>query len=171
MDSFIKEQRRRTVAGVLSVLLTILTGALGLYMWISMRSLVLDLLLVFRVNPWSWRFIDNFSFLLFGIAWLGFVLYAQHYYNQGALRSRLLSRLCWMTGIQFLLLFLCRIVPVLLHTEVQSPWSWVTYTGLGLLGGLLIVYAKRSGWGKKNHSSSQGQRSQFEHEGGGSIWR
>jgi hypothetical protein len=171
MDSFIKERRRRTIAGVLSVLLTILTGALALYIWISMRSLVMDLLLVFHVNLWSWRFIDNFSFLLFGIAWLGFVLYAQHYYNQGALKSRLLSRLCLMTGIQLLLLFMCRIVPLLLHTAVQHPWSWVTYIGLGLLGGLMIVYAKRSGWRKMHHSSGQEQRSQFEHEGGGSIWR
>lgn len=99
---------------LLSYGLSACAGALGLLNWVMLRELQLALVKNSPISPWSWQAIDHFSFLLFGMMWLSFVLFIQHYFAKGAGCGRLWSRATATIGIQLLLLFACQAMPLLL---------------------------------------------------------
>lgn len=138
MSSFQEPMKERRVAGVLSVLLAAVTGALGLLNWLILRGFVLLMLPVLQINPWSWRAIENFSFLLLGMGWLVLVLYSQYYYYKGAGRRRMWHNFGVVSGFQLQLLSICLIIPLLLGIGNVSIESWLLALA-PLIAGILLV--------------------------------
>ncbi|WNQ09483.1 hypothetical protein MJA45_17825 [Paenibacillus aurantius] len=128
------EHRRRNSAALLSLAGAALASVLGLWNWLELRSLVLSLLAYNRVDPFSWKGIDNMTFLLFGILWLAYVFYSQHF-----LRTRIMRRRGWtaaarLLAVQLWLLLLCRGLPMALGTAPAGGREvWLALTGLAAL--------------------------------------
>jgi hypothetical protein len=58
------------------------TGVIAIVYAFTFRELVSVLLIVFRVNMWSWQLIDIVSSICYGLLWLAAVLFCQHFYEK-----------------------------------------------------------------------------------------
>jgi len=94
-------------------LMVIITGLLGLLDWLMLREMILSLLLVSSIDPWSWSAIDKFTFILFGVIWLIIIYLSAHYYRKGIVNKRLWSYFLLITGIEIIILFLTHILPTM----------------------------------------------------------
>jgi len=112
MDPFLKENKRQMAAGLLSAGMAVVTGALGIFNWLAMRSFLLSLLAYFRVDPFAWKGIDNFLFLLMGLGWLAYVYFSQHCLKKGILAGHGWKSLTLLLSAQLWLLAACRLIPM-----------------------------------------------------------
>ncbi len=67
-------------------------AALALWLMLMLRINLLDLVRFFDWGPWVMGALDKFGILFLGVAWLVFVLFAEHYLRQGVEQQRLLPR-------------------------------------------------------------------------------
>lgn len=101
-------------------ILIIITGILGLLDWLMLREMILSLLSVSSIDPWSWSAIDKFTFVLFGMIWLVVVYLSTYYYKKGAVNKRLWSYFLFITGVEIIILFLTHILPTIVGREQYS---------------------------------------------------
>lgn len=121
MDPFHEMKKRDTAAGFISVGITIFTSVLGIINWFELRSLLLACLAFFNVKASSWQGIDNFTFLLLGVAWLAYVFYSQYFLKKKAASKQVLQAAAMLLAIQLGLLFVCNLLThVLLNVTFES---------------------------------------------------
>lgn len=142
MNSMAHNRRQRMKWTSLSLLLAAVSGVIGILNWIMLRTLVLTLLALSPINSWSWRAIDNFSFLLFGMIWLSFVLYIQHYYLKSAEKKRLGRNAAFVTGIQLLLLLACQLPPFVSGTAQLNTSNLLILSIQCIIGLLMVIIPK-----------------------------
>lgn len=56
------------------------------------HSLLLDLSLALRLNPWAARAVRQLSLPLLGLAWLICIFWLEHYFRTGSRTNRLMAR-------------------------------------------------------------------------------
>jgi hypothetical protein len=135
--------RKKEVLNVfVSYLLSACTGALGLLNWMMLRETVLTVITHSSIDKWSWRAIDNFSFVIFGMLWLSLVLYAQHYYLKGANQGRLWRNFLLVTGIQALLLFVSHMTPRLIGAANFNSAQWFILVMECIIGIAFIILSR-----------------------------
>ncbi len=142
MNSVTQANKNKVKMTILSYVASGVTGAVGLLNWMAMRQLVLALLVHSPIDKWSWRAIDNFSFVFFGMVWLSIVFFCQYFYLKGGEKGRFRHRFSAVTGVQLLLLFVCQAVPA----SLNSQWNAATICSalvLGALGIALLYYGLR----------------------------
>lgn len=100
-------------AGFLSLAVTVVLSALGIYNWMEFRDFVIGMLAAFKVNPFAWQAIDNMTFLLSGVIWLAYVFFCQFYIRKQALKRRWLPASVLLLAVQLWLLLVCRVLPAL----------------------------------------------------------
>lgn len=121
MDPFHEMKQRDTAAGFISVGLTLFTAVLGIVNWFELRSLLLACLAFFNVKSSSWQGIDNFTFLMLGVAWLAYVFYCQYLLKKKAISKQVMQATARLLAIQLGLLFVCNLLShVLLHVPFES---------------------------------------------------
>ncbi|TDQ40779.1 hypothetical protein [Aureibacillus halotolerans] len=127
---------------------------IGLFNWVYFRTLVLNVLEVSSINPWSWKIIDNVSFIVFGIGWLLVVLCSQYMYTKALKQSNVLNVFCVFTGYQFFLLFLCSAVSMVINSGDMSLLRWFIWGGEGVAGVVcfFIGYTRSKPSAMENHT-------------------
>ncbi|PZE19517.1 hypothetical protein [Paenibacillus xerothermodurans] len=151
MNTPAKANKRKWAHMLLAYVLSAVVGAFGLVNWIVLRELQLALVVHSSISRWSWQAIDNFSFLLFGMIWLSFVLFSQYYFAKATDTSRLWSRCLAIVGIQVLLLFTCQCIPMVLAIKQYDFTGAVLIVVEGLLGaGLLFLAGHLRSKNRKN---------------------
>lgn len=146
MNPFYEEQRKRTAAGLVSFGFTTVLSLLGLYNWMELRTLIVTMLAVLKVDPYAWQGIDNMTFLMAGIGWLAYVFYSQFYLRKQALAKRLLPAAALLLACHLWLLVLCRGIPALFGVIGQSHALAMTIEGV--MAFLLTLYVLSS---RRNH--------------------
>ncbi|WP_171687407.1 hypothetical protein [Paenibacillus planticolens] len=139
-------KQRDPSAGYKSVGITVITSALGIINWFELRGLLLVLLTFFGVKRDSWQGIDNFSFLLMGVAWLAYVFYCQYDLKKKAEAGQVLQASAMLLAIQLGLLFVCNFLShVLLGVpfEAHMMLFLIVEGALTLLLGWFAISAAR----------------------------
>lgn len=131
--------KERRIDGVLSVVLAAVTGALGLINWLILRSFINIMLPVTSISHWSYRAIDNFTFVLFGMGWLVLVLFSQHYYYKGAGKRVMWHRFARITGYQLLLWAACQWIPLFVGVGFADSSTWI-WMSVQTVGGAVFLY-------------------------------
>ena len=72
--------------------LWLVLAALALWLMLQLRGNLIDTVVFFDWGPWVLGALDKFGILLLGVAWLVFVLFAEHYLRQGIEQERLFPR-------------------------------------------------------------------------------
>ncbi|MDF2961985.1 MAG: hypothetical protein K0S39_3720 [Paenibacillus sp.] len=140
MNSTPYENKKKLTFTLFSYLLSAVTGALGLVNWAGLRDFLMTVVTHSSISRWSWHAIDNFSFILFGMIWLSFVLFTQFYLAKSTHMANLWSRVTFLLGIQVLLLLVCQTVPVVLGIVNYNSFQLIVHGTEGLLGiGLLYL--------------------------------
>jgi hypothetical protein len=134
--------KKRGLHIIVSYLLSAFTGALGILNWMMLRETVITVITHSSINKWSWRAIDNFSFVLFGMIWLTLVLYSQHYYLKGANQGRLWRNFSLITGIQALLLFVCHMTSRLIGAASSNSLQLFILAMECIIGIAFIVLSR-----------------------------
>jgi hypothetical protein len=67
-------------------------SALGVWLLFALRSLLFDIAVRLRFNPWQVRAVDNFGFVTLGMLWLVGIILVEHYLREGVPRQRLWRR-------------------------------------------------------------------------------
>ena len=67
-------------------------SALGVWLIFAVRSVLVGLAFVFRLNPWQVLAVDNFGVVTLGLVWLVGILVLEHYLRQGVAKNRLWGR-------------------------------------------------------------------------------
>lgn len=137
------EQERKASAALYAFALTIFFSLLALYNWTELRTLIVTMLAVGRVDPYAWKAIDNTSFLLAGIGWLAYVFYSQHYLRKQAFNGRLLRGAALLLAGQLWLLVLCRGVPALFGVIDKTYGLIIMIEGAVALLLTAVVYSLR----------------------------
>jgi hypothetical protein len=65
------------------------SSALGVWLLFALRSLLFDLAVRLRFNPWQVRAVDNFGIVTLGMIWLVGILLAEHYLREGVVKHQL----------------------------------------------------------------------------------
>ena len=86
-------------------------GAATMLLLFSLRTNLLSMALLLRVNPWVLRAIDNFGILLLGLCWLLAFVAVEGYFRHG-IHKGLLGR---RVGKTFLIVGLCTLSSMLLN--------------------------------------------------------
>jgi len=136
----------------LAYLLASITGVIGIFLWFTIRDTLMVTLTYFSFNFWSRPAIDNFSFLLLGIGWLVLVYFSNHYYQKGLEEGSVLSKLFLITGIQFILFFVSKIILISIGFS-PGFYNILVAIAVGVIGFGLIVFTRR----KRNKSTSHGK--------------
>jgi hypothetical protein len=159
MNPFHEEQQRKSTAGLVSFALTIVLSLLGIYNWVEVRSLIVTMLAVLKVNPYAWQGIDNMTFLAAGVGWLSYVFYAQHYLKKQAIAGRVLRGAALLLACQLWLLAVSRGIPALFGAIGKGHITAMTLEAAAAL--LLSVYV----WSLRRHRQAVGMH--HNHEGRG----
>lgn len=115
MDLDLKQQRKQKFReGLIVFGLSMINGLIGIFNWLLLRNTMLHVLLHSSINVSAWKVIDIFTSMLLGMAWLSYVLYTPYFYRKGIGNRRLWQRFRRMTGSQFLFIFICQLIPMLL---------------------------------------------------------
>jgi len=104
MDPFLKRERRRANAALLSWVLVLVPAALGLAVWMSFHRTTEIALAVSEISIWSWDAIKTFAFIGYGLVWLAAVFLMQHLLYRSAVRNGLWSRMAQLNALLLLLL-------------------------------------------------------------------
>jgi hypothetical protein len=67
-------------------------SALGVWLIFALRSVLVGLAFVFRLDPWQVRAVDNFGFVTLGLIWLIGILVLEYYLRRGVVKNRLWRR-------------------------------------------------------------------------------
>ena len=87
-------------------LLWAVTALLGLLDFAAARMWLQEGYVLLGLSPWGFAAARNFGLILFALAWLGGVLYAEAYYRDGVAKRRLWRRFGKVTAVQVLPLVL-----------------------------------------------------------------
>lgn len=96
---------------VLSLLLAAGIGALGLLIWFYIREAIMTMLMVFGIDPFAWRAVDNFSTILLGMLWLTLVLISPHMMLKSGPGIRFWKNAALIVGIQLTVLLVSQLLP------------------------------------------------------------
>jgi len=99
---------------VLSYLLWIISTALGILIMLKSLELLSSVFGLISGNRWVHSALDRFGVLILGLMCLVFVLFCEHYYQQGASENKLWRRFGLITAVELSLLILAGIVPPLI---------------------------------------------------------
>jgi len=97
----------------IAMAVTIGIGALGLVNWFYFREALLSMMMVWGVNPYAWRAIDNASMVGLGMLWLTLVLISPYLMLRGKTVNGFWRNASILAGAQLLVLLLCLVVPSL----------------------------------------------------------
>ncbi|CAM4071492.1 hypothetical protein L1N85_08745 [Paenibacillus alkaliterrae] len=114
MDSIIEKERRKAHAMLLSCLLTILPSLIGLALWLSLRTLVAQILIISGISTWSWDAIQSFAFLSFGLLWLTSVFFFQFKLYKSGIQGQIWNMFTLINAVLVLLLLFTQVVLLLI---------------------------------------------------------
>ncbi|QHT59629.1 hypothetical protein GXP70_06475 [Paenibacillus lycopersici] len=138
MDPLLQEHRRQTVAGFLSVALTVVLAALGIADWLAVRGAFIDLLSRAGVDPYAWQAVEYGTFITLGIIWLAYVYYAQHYLKQRADAGKIWAACAKLLAIQLALLFVCELAIYAMDGKKNATADWLLAAAEGLCAPVLF---------------------------------
>ncbi|MBM7566052.1 hypothetical protein [Paenibacillus sacheonensis] len=148
MDPLLQEHRRQTAAGFLSVALTVVLSFIGIFDWLSMRGVVIDLLSYYGVDPYAWQAVEYGTFIVLGIVWLAFVYYCQHFLKMRALAGKLWVSFTKLFAIQLAVLFGCELIVFAIDEKKNLTEAWLLAAAEGICALALflvsIALAKRA---------------------------
>ena len=98
--------RRVIWSYVACYLLWAVTALLGLLDLAAARMWLQDGYVLLGLSPWGFAAARNFGLILFALAWLGGVLYAEAYYREGVAKRTLWRRFATITIAQIVPLVL-----------------------------------------------------------------
>lgn len=154
MSPELQTNKKSALHSLFSYLLAAFTGVLGLLNWLTMRTLVLDLLVNSSIKKEAWRAVDSFTFAAFGILWLLVILFSQYYYRKGFRKKKAGHRFLLFTGIQLLLLAVCEIIPLILGVTKWGLAETMYILGECILGVGFITLTIRISFKSKTDLSS-----------------
>jgi hypothetical protein len=82
-------------------------SALGVWLIFALRSALIDLAFVLRLNPWQVRAVDNFGFVTLGLIWLVGTLLLEHRLRQAVVKNQLWKRAAYVGLAEVIVLGLC----------------------------------------------------------------
>lgn len=140
MSSNLHEANRRGLYfyKVISLVLSAGIGALGLLIWFYLREAIMTMLMVFGVDPFAWRAVDNFSTVLLGMLWLTLVLISPHVMLKGGTGVRFWKQAALLFGLQLAVLAASQLVPWALGAANASAAS-VPLMAAEAVGCLLLI--------------------------------
>lgn len=141
MDSKLEPVKNKILPQIISHLLAGITGVIGVLNWFKLRETQKLIVAHSGINIWSWKAIDNFTFLGFGIIWLCVVLFSQYYYEIGYKKNKIWKKFSFITGVQLLLLFITYIIGTLYGIEKTNTLTVVYIAALCIIGLGLIVFS------------------------------
>ena len=80
--------------------LWLVTAAVGVLDLIALRHLVEWTYVALRLDKWGLAAASHLATILFAVAWLGAIMYAEHYYRRGVARRALWRRFARVTLAQ-----------------------------------------------------------------------
>ncbi|QHW31173.1 hypothetical protein GZH47_10110 [Paenibacillus rhizovicinus] len=125
MDPLLQEHRRQTLAGFLSVGLTVILSVLGIFDWLAIRGAAIDVFSYIGVDPYAWQAVEYGTFITLGIIWLAFVYYAQHYLKKRADAGRIWSSFTKLLAVQLAVLFLCEMIVFAMDRKKNPGDDWL----------------------------------------------
>lgn len=91
-------------------LLWLITAAVGLLDLFAARTWLHQGYVLLGLNPWGFAAARNFGLILFAMAWIGGVLYAEAYYRDGVVKQKLWQRFAVITAVQIVPLILTAVL-------------------------------------------------------------
>jgi len=82
-------------------------SALGVWLIFTLRSVLVGLAFVLRLNPWQVRAVDNFGFVTLGLIWLVGILLLEHRLREAVAKRRLWRRAAYVGLAELIVLGLC----------------------------------------------------------------
>lgn len=80
---------QRALSYAAYLLFWILFTAIGLWLMFEYRSLIVDLMILAKLNPWAVRGYDRLGIYLLGLIWFVAILFIEHYLRSSIGKNRL----------------------------------------------------------------------------------
>lgn len=138
MDTNIEPIKQKIIRFVVSYLLSGVTGFIGIWDWFKLREMQRIIVAYSGISVWSWKAIDNFTFVTLGIIWLTVVLVSQHVYGKGFKNGRTWKIFTIITGIQLLIIFFTYLTAVIYKVQVTN-FMTVLYMLLQFFIGVVLL--------------------------------
>lgn len=104
------EKRIQYFYKVLAIVLTSVIGAFGLVNWFYIREAIMTLLMYYKVDPFAWRAIDNFSMVGLGMLWLVLVLVSPYILLRADSARGFWKNASLIAGVQLVVLIICLLI-------------------------------------------------------------
>lgn len=127
---------------VISYLLAIITGGVGIFTWIRLRELLFILLAKRIIGVGSWKAISTFTLLICGIIWISLFIFSRNYYEQGAKRKYMLYNFSFIMGIQLLLISTIDLIILIIALGQIGSYDILYIIGLLAIGLTLVFLPK-----------------------------
>ncbi|NLF01231.1 MAG: hypothetical protein GX601_09670 [Anaerolineales bacterium] len=95
---------------VLGVVLTAVTGLVGIPCWLAGREALKDVARATGTNQWMVGFLDRAGFILFGLLWLVLVYLSAHYYDKAVEKGKLWPVFLKVIGAEIAFIVLALVV-------------------------------------------------------------
>lgn len=148
MDSIIEKERRKSHAMLLSWLLTILPSLIGLALWLSLRTLVAQFLIISGISTWSWDAIQTFAFLSFGLLWLTSVFFIQFKLYKSGIQGQMLNNFMLINAVLILLLLFSQIAIFPIGGMQLSTSQTLTILGEAVIAAILLFFYRKTRSGR-----------------------
>ncbi len=147
---------------VWAYVLWIVVLLLALWLLIIGRTDFLGAMAAFYVgdsatHSWQARFFDRVFTLIFGLAWLVFMIVTEASFRQGARRPGLLKRFARIAGPLLVLIFIADLFLLWLQDAAGGNWlRWLALAG-ELAAGILLLWYARSGFSRSRTQREPGE--------------
>ncbi|WP_054026286.1 hypothetical protein [Bacillus sp. FJAT-28004] len=144
MDSIIEKERRKAHAMLLSWLLTILPSLIGLALWLSLRTLVAQLLIISGISTWSWDAIQTFAFLSFGLLWLTSVFFIQFKLYNSGIQGQIWNKFMLINAVLIFLLLFSQVALFPIGGLQFSTSEALTILGEVVIAAMLLFFYRKT---------------------------
>lgn len=132
-------------------ILWIVDIGLALLLFLRIRTLLLDVLLLFyKAGNWIYaqrmNLVDRVFVVITGLIWLVFMIVVEEYFRTGVLRGDLLKRFAGITAPALLSVFIIDLILSRIQKIGSADWlHWlILAVELGAGAGLLVLFKTRS---------------------------
>jgi hypothetical protein len=85
------------------LLFWVILSAIGFWLMLELRGLIVELMIVAEFNPWAVRGFDRWILFVLGLGWFIALMWIEHYLRKGIDRGRLWRNIGYVASVQALI--------------------------------------------------------------------
>jgi hypothetical protein len=95
-----EELWKRILSIVAYLLFWVIFSAVGLWLMLELRALLVQLMIAFQLNPWAVRGYDRLGIFVLGLGWFISMIWIEHYLRTGNEKRRLWRNILRVAAVQ-----------------------------------------------------------------------